>query len=559
MDFPLFVHPGEESFQPWQFSSKDTSIPNFMKLSFIGEGLWSFINTKPILCKQIAKFYIKIAHLFAAILKAVNPVYKYDGHEMSIMNKSKIPKGAQVKLAEINLCNRRIKTLKAESTEQGKIKVRVNNCHLNRKVTTKQLHENILDDLDIDYGSEVIRDKTLGQEIGIPELEKLYYDIYDYGTGKFNTMSDKSRNQYNKDLKSFYKTFTGKDDYSKWNASGKQKFSNIPLIAYHDSAQCKDNNSAWQQSYQGSDANPLFSKFANNVKTMLRNTKKNQQKFGFIHQVMASLALHGNAFIFVDRDRQGRVVAVENIHPNNIKVHMRGMEKVYEMSDKTILTNDNILHIVWFSYPQEALGLSPLRLQKNTMGLALAMERHINQFYSQGATPSSVLETDRDLTAEQAQSLQQTWTSHHTRSRKPAVLTGGLRWKAVSREAGESLIQARDQVTQEIARIFRIPSYLINSKGDSQTYSNIESAGINFVRHTLLAWISRLEDNLSTLVAGQSFINFDTAYYLRGDQLSRIRAGQAGISSGIFTPNEVREWFDYEPYESGDEFYLGIQ
>ena len=46
---------------------------------------------------------------------------------------------------------------------------------------------------------------------------------------------------------------------------------------------------------------------------------------------------------------------------------------------------------------------------------------------------------------------------------------------------------------------------------------------------------------------------------MRGDQLSRIRAGQAGISSGIFTPNEVREWFDYEPYENGDDFYLGVQ
>ena len=293
--------------------------------------------------------------------------------------------------------------------------------------------------------------------------------------------------------------------------------------------------------------------------TWLKKPNNNQQKFGFIHQIIASLALHGNSYIFVDRDRQGRVVAVENIHPNNVKVHMRGMEKIYEMKDKTILTNNNILHIVWFSYPQEAVGLSPIKMQKNTMGLALAMERHINQFYSQGATPSSVLETDRDLTADQASSLQATWTSHHTRSRKPAVLTGGLKWKAVSAEAGESLVQARDQVTQEIARIFRIPSYLINSKGDSQTYSNVESAGINFVRHTLLAWISRLEDNLSTLIAGQSFINFDTSYYLRGDQLSRIRAGQAGISTGIFTPNEVREWFDYEPYENGDDFYLGIQ
>ena len=69
----------------------------------------------------------------------------------------------------------------------------------------------ILDDLDLDYGSEVIREKTLGQEIGIPELEKLYYDIYDFGTGKFNAMSRKARNAYQQDLKTFYKTFTGKN------------------------------------------------------------------------------------------------------------------------------------------------------------------------------------------------------------------------------------------------------------------------------------------------------------------------------------------------------------
>lgn len=246
---------------------------------------------KDSMCKGIAKFYIKIAHLFAAILKAVNPIYKYNGHEMSIMNKSKIPKGARVKLAEVNLCNRRIKTLKAESTEDGKIKVKVNNCNLNRKVTTKQLHEDILDDLDIDYGAEVIRNKTLGQEIGIPELEKLYFDVYDFGTGKFNAMSKKARAAYRQDLKTFYKTFTGKNDFSSWNASGNKKFNDIPLIAYHDTEACKDVDSAWQKSYTGSSSNPLFVKFAENVKNMLKNTQKNQQKL---------LAVLDKLFVWVD-------------------------------------------------------------------------------------------------------------------------------------------------------------------------------------------------------------------------------------------------------------------
>jgi len=229
------------------------------------------------MCKGIAKFYIKIAHLFAAILKAVNPIYKYDGHEMSIMNKSKIPTGSKVILSEINLCNRRIKALKVESPEEGKIKVHVRNCDLNKKITSKHLHENILDNLDLDYGTEIIKDKQLGGEIGIPELEKLYYDIYDYQTGRFNSMSSNAKEAYKKDLKMFYNTFTGKNNYSQWNSSGDKKFQDIPLIAYHETEACKNVDSLWQKTYEGSVNNPLFKKFAENVKQMLKNTKTNQQ------------------------------------------------------------------------------------------------------------------------------------------------------------------------------------------------------------------------------------------------------------------------------------------
>jgi hypothetical protein len=286
---------------------------------------------KDSMCKGIAKFYIKIAHLFAAILKAVNPIYKYDGHEMSIMNKSKIPKGTKVQLAEVNLCNRRIKTLKAESTEQGKIKVRVNNCHLNRKVTTKQLHENILDDLDIDYGEEVIKDKNLGQEIGVPELEKLYYDIYDFGTGKYSAMSKKSRAAYNQDLKIFYKTFTGKSNYSSWNASGKKKFSNIPLIAYHDTEQCKDSNSAWQQSYEGSSSNPLFVKFADNVKNMLKNTKTNQQQLLAILDKLFVWVETPSKFASTDSSLESKMVTI------NPKLTSESLQSLVEKTRELII------------------------------------------------------------------------------------------------------------------------------------------------------------------------------------------------------------------------------
>ena len=53
-------------------------------------------NTKERMCKGIAKFYIKIAHMYAAILKTINPLYIYKDkygkeHHFSLLNKDKIP------------------------------------------------------------------------------------------------------------------------------------------------------------------------------------------------------------------------------------------------------------------------------------------------------------------------------------------------------------------------------------------------------------------------------------------------------------------------------------
>merc|ERR1711966_109381 len=50
-------------------------------------------NKKERMCKGIAKFYIKIAHLFAAIMRAINPIYSYTDsngklHQFSLMNKN---------------------------------------------------------------------------------------------------------------------------------------------------------------------------------------------------------------------------------------------------------------------------------------------------------------------------------------------------------------------------------------------------------------------------------------------------------------------------------------
>jgi hypothetical protein len=74
-----------------------------------------------------------------------------------------------------------------------------------------------------------------------------------------------------------------------------------------------------------------------------------------------------------------------------------------------------------------------------------------------------------------------------------------------------------------------------------------------------LPYIRRIEDALTTLLPGKQIVKLDTEEYARGDLFSRVRTYQVAISSGLMTPNEARNRLDLEPYENGDNFYLGLQ
>ena len=280
--------------------------------------------------------------------------------------------------------------------------------------------------------------------------------------------------------------------------------------------------------------------------------------YELVHQTVTSLALYGNAYLYVDYSG-GEPIAVTPLHPNNVEVSapdFRGRR--YHVAGAEV-DPDRMVHIRWWTPPQALTGLSPVQEQKTTIGLALAMERHLAQFYAEGGTPSSVLETDSDLTSDQARVLRESWVAQHGRNRRPAVLANGLKWRPITTSAADMELNAtRELQIAQVARIFRVPSYMIGARGDSQTYQNAEMSGQHFLTYTLLPWITRIEEQFSHLLPRPQSVSFDTEALLRADTLTRFRAHQIAISSGIRTPNEAREMENLEPYVGGDEFVMAL-
>jgi HK97 family phage portal protein len=289
---------------------------------------------------------------------------------------------------------------------------------------------------------------------------------------------------------------------------------------------------------------------------VLANPDPESNTYELIHQIVASLALHGNAYVKIDRDRLGNMIGLVPLHPYQMQVLPTGDQigRRYLHLGNDIVRED-MLHLRWFTPPQSLVGVSPLNQTRNLVGLSIAMDRHLAQFYGEGGTPSSVLETDQKLTLDQARIIQGTWEATHRRHRRPAVLSDGLKWRPITTSAADNqMIATREQLIRDIARIFRIPSHLIGASGDPQTYQNVEQASLNFLTHTIHPWLRRIEIALSTILDKGDDVAFDTSTLLRVDALTRANVNLLNIQMGARTPNEVRLIEGMEPYEGGDKF-----
>jgi HK97 family phage portal protein len=282
-----------------------------------------------------------------------------------------------------------------------------------------------------------------------------------------------------------------------------------------------------------------------------------QNMFEFLHQLMATLALNGNAYIYAPRGSNGLPVEMRNISPAQVKKIVQTDTGAYIYTiGREQFSSDDVKAVHWLLMPNQLRGVSPMEALRNTIGTGLAMDRFLAQFYGEGATPSSVLETDGAITPEQAQQIAQNWEQAHYKHRKPAVLQGGLKWRSITTSAADmQMLEHKESIIRDIARVYRIPLHLIiGTGGDTQTYTNLEGTGAAFYKYTLLGWVRRLETTLSEFLPYNQEVRFDATEFLRADLMTRVQAQTMQIANGSLTPNEAREIENREPYDGGDTF-----
>jgi HK97 family phage portal protein len=112
----------------------------------------------------------------------------------------------------------------------------------------------------------------------------------------------------------------------------------------------------------------------------------------------------------------------------------------------------------------------------------------------------------------------------------------------------------KEQTMKRICGLFGVPSAMIGI-GDSK-YNNTQTMMDEFYKSTMYPTLINIQQKLKQhLFVGYPnlCIEFDTRNFLKGAPLDQMNFATAGVTNGIMTPNEAREYLGMPNMDGADE------
>jgi HK97 family phage portal protein len=285
---------------------------------------------------------------------------------------------------------------------------------------------------------------------------------------------------------------------------------------------------------------------------------------GLVGQIVTTLNLQGNCFLAKYRNRDGRVAVLALLAPETVTVELERGQPVYTVLQEDGVAKvgpEDVLHIRAPLSEDGVYGLSPIRQARDTLGLSRALTDHATDTLRRGARLSGIISTPSDAVVdedrlEQIRSeISSTWTGQ-ANSGAVALTTGGLTFHPLAMPLADAqFVEQRQLSAQEIARIFRVPPWIIGApSGDSMTYSNVAEQARAFITFSLRPWLVAIEQALTNdedLSPSTVFMEFLLEGFLQADPKTRAEIYTLALNpqTGWLTRSEVRQLENYPPEE----------
>jgi HK97 family phage portal protein len=286
-----------------------------------------------------------------------------------------------------------------------------------------------------------------------------------------------------------------------------------------------------------------------------------------VGQAVAHLNLFGNCFVGKFRDADGRLEQLGLLHPDQVQVERSNGKPKYTVSDsktgrQSIHGADDIVHIRGMSV-DGLVGLSPIGQCRLAVSLNKGLGEFSEAFIRNGARPSGFLASSKKITLEQAEKLSEQFNAKHggaANAHRTAIFSeGDLNYTAMTGPLDDlQFVQQRHLSTTEIARIFRVPPWMVGAEtGSSQTYANVEQQALMFVTYSLRPWLVLIEQAISAdpdLCSERQYVEFLVDALLRADAKTRAEVYALALDplQGWMNRAEVRRLENLDPEQQPD-------
>lgn len=285
---------------------------------------------------------------------------------------------------------------------------------------------------------------------------------------------------------------------------------------------------------------------------------RNRSRSDFISDLVASLALDGNAFVRLV-EFNGAPVSCEVLPPELVTVTRLNNDPAAPRLRYSYLgrnyTAEQIVHMKFLNVPGQLRGMGPISAARKEINAAQSARDCKAKYYHDSSNIKAYLHSTQQITQQEAEAAKAAWE-------KPGdpngvkVLGNGFDYVTPALKAEDLMFLAAQKFdTTQIARLLGVPAsiMLASVEGSNLTYSNIEQSWIEFSDYTLAAYTKEIEELFNRLLPRGRTAAFNWDSSRRTDMSDRLAAYKTAIDAGIYTINEVREREGLEPLPGGDE------
>ncbi|UOU80301.1 phage portal protein [Edwardsiella anguillarum] len=278
----------------------------------------------------------------------------------------------------------------------------------------------------------------------------------------------------------------------------------------------------------------------------------------------------GNGYTWVKRNRRGEVIGLDCCMPWQTALLQTGGRYTYGLYNEEgafAISPDDMIHIRALGNNQK-MGLSPIMQHAETIGMGMSGQKYTESFFSGNARPAGIVSVKGQLNNDSWAWLKEQWKKAslalRSQENKTMLLPVDMDYKALTVSPIDAQIIDMSKLNRSmIAGIFNVPAHMINDL-EKATYSNITEQAIQFVRYTMMPWVTNWEQELNRLLftraerAAGFYVRFNLTGLLRGTPQERAQFYHYAITDGWMSRNEARAFEDMNPVDGLDEMLVSV-